>query len=220
MHAIQKFSRSIGLVYLIVAILGGFGIGYHPGLVEHGNVAATLQNIIENETMFRWALLSALLTQIGHFVLVLMLYKLLKPVGATLALIMVLLVLVGIPISMLNEVNYGAVLLLLRTDTPSGELVSLFMEMHYHGINIVQIFWGLWLFPLGYLVFKSGFLPKIIGVALMIGGFGYVGESVIYFINPDFPIKLSLYLFWGELMLTFWLLIRGVNVAKWTEKTA
>src|SRR5512141_1955773 len=90
-----------------------------------------------------------------------------------------------IPIGMLNELNHIAVLLLLSganyltpfTASQLRALVLLFHDLHTGGLNIAQVFWGLWLFPMGYLVFKSGFLPRILGVLLMIGCFGYVIQS-------------------------------------------
>lgn len=217
MHSIQVFARSTGALYFLVAILGGFGIGYVPSLIVSGDIGATVQNIAANETMVRWSILSALLTQIGHVFLVLMLYTILRSVSEVWAKLMVVLALVGIPIAMLNEASHGAVLLLLNGADPDQNLVSLFLGVHKYGIQIVQIFWGLWLFPMGYLIFKSDFLPKIIGVTLMIGCFGYLAESLIFMINPDFPISLSIYLFWGEIFITFWLLIMGVNAKKWEE---
>lgn len=220
MHSIQFFARSTGALYLLVAALGIIGISYIPSLEISGDIGATIENIMTNEIMFRWSILGALATQIGHFFLVLMLYTILRPASEVWAKIMVLMSMVGIAIAMLNEVHHGAVLMVLDGTNPAPDMVSLFLGMHSYGVYIVQIFWGLWLFPMGYLVFKSGFLPKFIGVILMVGCFGYLVDSVIFFINPDFPVTFSIYLFWGEIVITFWLLIRGVNAQKWEEANA
>jgi len=214
MFSIQMFSRVTGAVYLLIAILGAFGIAYIPTLVVKGDMNATIFNFAASQTTIRWAIIAALCTQIGHLVLVLMLHKILAPVNEAISKLMVIFVLAGVPIAMLNEAVNGVVLGLIAQAEPSPELISALLSFHAYGIIIVQIFWGLWLFPFGYLVYKSGFLPKIIGVALMIGCFGYLADSLIYFFDPAFPVSFSIYLFWGEVMALFWLLIMGVNAEK------
>lgn len=217
---IQLFARFTGILYLLMVPLGYFGIMYVPGtLVVEGDITATISNILDNETMFRLAIVFALVIQLLHFWLVLVFYKLLKPVNRGIAQIMVLLVMVGIPIAMLGELNFGAVLHLIGSEDASPALVALFLDMHHYGVIIVQIFWGLWLFPLGYLVYKSTYIPKIIGIILMIGCFGYVADSFIYFFNPDFGFSFSAYLFIGEVILPVWLVAKGINVARWNEVT-
>lgn len=215
MYSIQTFARSTGFLYLLLVPLGIFGIGYVPSLEVVGDIGATISNLKANEMNIRWAIFSALAIQLIHFILVLALYKLLRSTCETAARIMVLLVMVGVPIAMLNEANYGAVLILLGEAETSPNLISLFLGLHQYGIIIVQIFWGLWLFPFGYLVYKSNFLPKLIGIALMIGCFGYFIDSFVYILDSNYPIELAIYLFWGELIITLWLLIRGVNAEKW-----
>jgi hypothetical protein len=95
-------------------------------------------------------------------------------------------------------------------------LAYLFLRLHGQGFLIAQIFWGLWLFPMGYLVFKSGFLPRIIGVLLMIGCFGYVIESFATLLG--FNVSIIFFTSWGELLLLLWLLIKGVNVEQWEKR--
>lgn len=214
MTSIRRFSQITGVVYLFIALAGMFGISYVPGLVVAGDVNATISNLVANETTVRWAIVAALVTQIGHLFLVLMLYRILAPVSAAIARLMVIFVLVGVPIAMLNEASIGVVLGLLESVEHSTNLVSVFLDFHAYGIIIVQIFWGLWLFPLGYLIYRSDFLPKIIGVTLMVGCFGYLADSMIYFFDTDFPVKFAVYLFWGELVVLFWLIFKGVNVDK------
>lgn len=219
MNSIQNFSRVTGLIYLLVAILGAFGIEYVATFIVPDDINATIKNLIENEAMMRWAILAALFTQLGHLILVLMLHRILEPVNAAAAKLMVILVLVGVPIAMLNEASYAVILGLIETSPASTPLISALLTFHDSGIMIVQIFWGLWLFPFGYLVYKSDFLPKIIGVTLMVGCFGYLADSLIYFYDPQYPIKFTIYLFWGEIFILLWLLIRGVNVQKWNTQT-
>jgi hypothetical protein len=79
--------------------------------------------------------------------------------------------------------------------------MGLFLELHEYGILIAQIFWGLWLFPLGYLICKSGYIPKVLGFLLIIGGAGYVIDAVMVFLFPGIDIAISMFTFWGEVLL-------------------
>jgi len=138
---------------------------------------------------------------------------------------MAVLFLVSVPIAMLNAVNHFAALLLSSgadylTAFPGEQLhalVPFFLELNEYGIYIAYIFWGLWLFPLGYLVFKSGFLPKILGIYLMISCFGYLIDFVTFFFFPDFGVSINMFTGWAELFLCLWLLIKGVNVEQWEQ---
>jgi hypothetical protein len=179
-----------------------------------------------SESLFRLGIVSALLVQIINIFVVLALYKLLKLVNKNMALLMVIFILLGVPIAMLNELNQFAVLLLLHgadyltvfTADQLRSLVFLFLDLHKLGISIAGIFWGLWLFPMGYLVFKSGFLPRILGVLLIIGCFGYLIESFAAFLLPTYEVNIALFTFWGEVLLPLWLLIKGVNVEQWEKR--
>jgi hypothetical protein len=97
--------------------------------------------------------------------------------------------------------------------------VMVFLDLHEHGILIASIFWGLWLFPMGYLVFKSGYIPRILGVLLMIGCFGYLIDFVTFFLFPNFDVIISGFTFIGELLLPLWLLFKGVNVEQWEKRS-
>lgn len=142
------------------------------------------------------------------------------------AALMVIFLLLGVPIAMLNELNQFAVLLLssgadyLRGFTANQlhALVLLFLHLHDYGIDIAGIFWGLWLFPMGYLVFKSGFLPRILGILLMIGCVGYLIQSFAAFLFPNFEVNIALFTFWGEVLFPLWLVIKGVNVEQWEKR--
>ncbi len=92
------------------------------------------------------------------------------------------------------------------------------LELHQLGISIAGIFWGLWLFPMGYLVFKSGYIPRILGILLMIGCVGYLVESFAAFLFPSFEVNIALFTFWGEVLFPLWLLIKGVNVEGWEKR--
>lgn len=216
--SIQRTARTAGFLYMLLIPLGILGMLYIPNtLFVEGDTAATARNIVANEGLFRASILSALVTQIVQIFLVSYLYKVLKPASRDAAVLMVVFILLGVPIAMLNELNQIAVLGVLNDKT---NLVGLFLSLHDAGTFIAQIFWGLWLFPMGYLVFKSGFLPKAIGLLLVVAGFGYLIDSVLFFVAPGFGTTFSEFTFLGELLITFWLLIKGVNVDAWKNAAA
>ncbi len=188
------YARVAGLLYLMMVPLGFFGMYSHSTLIVPGDAVTTVNNIMASAWLFRLSIMSALVVQIVNILLVLVLYKLLKSVSKNAAVLMVIFFLVSVPITMLNELNQFAALLLLsgaeylaefKTDQLHAQ-VMIFFDLHEHGINIAQIFWGLWLFPMGYLVFKSGFLPGILGILLIIGGLGYLTDSVRFFFSQIF----------------------------------
>lgn len=219
MKSIQKTARITGFLYLLLIPLGVFGIVYVPSvLVVPGDIATTISNIMANEFLFRLSIVSALLTQLVNLFVVLFLYKLLRPVSKSIARLMVMFIVLAVPIAMLNELNQAAVLILLHGADQSQALVSLFLNLHEYGIQIAGIFWGLWLLPMGYLVYKSNYIPKIIGILLTIGGFGYLADSFIFFLFPNFSVVFSEFTFIGEVMMVFWLLIKGVNVEQWEKR--
>lgn len=227
MNSINKTARITGFIYLMMAPLGIFGIIYVPSvLIVSGDAIATVNNIMANELLFHLSIVSALIVQICHIFIVLLLYKILKPVNKNHAVLMVIFMLVAIPIAMLNEVNNFAALLLssgagylsVFTADQLQALVPLFLDFHEYGINIASIFWGLWLFPMGYLVFKSGYIPKFLGVLLIIGCFGYLIDFVIFSLFPNFDMTISAFTFFGEILFPLWLLIKGVNVEQWKKR--
>jgi len=222
----QKNARFAGTLYLLMMPLGIFGILYVPAkLIVLGDLGLTATNIIANQGLFRLSILSALAVQILQIFVVLALYRLLKQVNKNHALLMVIFILVAVPIAMLNELNQFAVLHVLNGAeyaAPSTfdqilASMSLFFVLHETGIFIAQIFWGLWLLPLGYLVYKSNYIPKIIGILLMIGCFGYLFDSITFFLIPDFSITVSEFTFIGELILPLWLIIKGVDVVEYEK---
>jgi hypothetical protein len=222
----NKTARVAGYLYLMLFPLGIFGIIYVPSsLIVLGDAATTASNIMANELLYRLSIVTALTLQIVYIFLALALYKLLNPVDKNNAVLMVILVLVAAPIAMLNELNHVAVLLVLSgsdflTTFSLDQVqasVPLFLNLHEHGVFIAQIFWGLWLFPMGYLIFKSNFLPKALGILMIIGGFGYLVDSFVYFIFPDFDVTVSEFTFLGELLLPLWLMFKGVNHEQWEK---
>jgi len=227
MNSIQKTARMAGFLYLLIAIISVFGLIYVPAqLIVAGDAATTAHNIVASESLFRFGFMSNLMTFTINVFVAVLLYQLLKPVNKKMAALMVILILVGLGIAMLNELNQFVALLLLSganyltafTTAQLQALASLFLDIYQHGFSIAHIFWGLWLFPLGYLVFKSGFLPKVIGILLLIAGVGYVVDFALFFLLPDITVKVSEFTFVGEVVLLLWLLIKGVNVEQWQKR--
>lgn len=215
----NRIARIAGALYLLLIPLGIFGIMYVPNtIIAPGDIGETAGNILANESLFRLSIVSALLVQLVNLAVVLFLYKLLSPVNKNVARMMVLFIVLAIPIAMVNELTNGAALLLAKNGEQPLELIALSLDLHEYGIQIAGIFWGLWLFPMGYLVFKSNYIPKIIGIALMIGCFGYLADSFIFLLLPDFGVTFAEYLFIGEVLLPLWLVIRGVNVEQWQKQ--
>jgi hypothetical protein len=214
-------ARLAGLLYLLVVPLGIFGLYVQSKLIVSANIEATATNIMANESLFRLGIVSDMLAPIILIVVVTLLYYLFKPVNKFLALLMVLFVLVGTPISMLNKLNQFATIQLLSgadylkvfTTEQILSLTHLFLRLFSQGNTIAFIFWGLWLFPLGYLVFKSGFMPKVLGILLMISCFGYVVNSFGSLLG--YTINIGMFSALGELLFILWLLIKGVNTEKW-----
>lgn len=212
-------ARLTGFMYLLLVPLGVFGILFVPSrIIVPESMGETVNNILANESLFRLSIVSALLAYLVNLIVVLLLYKLLSPVNKYVAQLMVLFVVLAIPIAMLNELTSGAVLLLANSAEQPHDLIALFLDLHEYGVHIAGIFWGLWLFPMGFLVFKSNYIPKIIGIALMIGCFGYFVDAFIFILFPEFGIAFAEFLFIGEVLLPVWLLIKGVNVERWQQQ--
>jgi hypothetical protein len=215
--------RLAGLLYVLFSIPGFFSMVYVPSkLIVHGNPAATAGNIAASETIFRLGIAAQLISQIGFIFVALALYDLLKTINRRSASLMVTLIVVSIPIAFLNELNSIAALALARgTDfllvfeKPQRDaLVMLFLNLHSRGLVIDEMFFGLWLFPLALLVYKSRFLPRFLGVWLAIDGFAWVILSLSGILLPQYYEKVLTYsqpATFGEVAFMLWLLIRGAK---------
>ncbi len=223
MNSRQKSARIAGLLYLLLAVTGVFSLIYVPStLIVFGDATATADNIMSSELLFRSGILSGLISNVIFVFLVLALYRLLKGISHKQAIIMVTLVVISVATSFANTFNKIAVLIILCgadflsvLEKPELESIAyLFLRLHSQGIQIIQIFWGLWLFPFGLLVYKSGFIPKILGVLLFIAGFAYVLSTFTFLVLPQYMAEISTLvtiLEVGELPIIFWLLIMGAK---------
>lgn len=216
-------ARVAGLVGAVVLASGSFAGYVATKLVVRGDAAATSSNIVASETLFRLGLVGSLIMMLAFVVYALLLYRLLERVNRPHAVLMVTLALLSVPIYMLSQVNLFAALPL--AEAGLQEQVSLFLELHRFGNLIAAIFFGLWLIPLGLLVLRSGFLPRILGILLLLGSPGYLILFVQAFLFSGHertlwsnPFLVVTHIAEGALML--WLLIKGVNAAEWARRTA
>src|SRR5580658_993583 len=221
MSAINNPGRFAGVLYVVTSIFGFFAMGYVPNkLIVHGDAAATANNISASETLFRLGIASQLIGMAGFIFVALALYELFKGVDRRQAALMVILIVVSIPIAFLNEVNSMAALLLVRGSdflsvfekSQREALAMLFLNLHGRGLVFSELFWGLWLFPLGRLVYKSRFLPRFLGVWLVLAGFAWVILSFTGILLPQYADKLNTYFqpaILGEIAFMLWLAIKG-----------
>ncbi len=187
MESIKRQARKAGLLYLVLGVSAPIGLLYVPGqLYVSGNAAATAEKIRASEWLLRLGIASELFHQVIVIFLVLALYRLFKPVGEALARQLVILgALVSVPIMFVNVLNHVAALVLVGDadflavfDRPQRDaLAYLFLRLHSHGVVVASVFWGLWLFPFGMLVIRSGFIPRILGVLLMVAGSAYLASA-------------------------------------------
>jgi len=213
----RNAGRIAGLIYLVVVLTGIFSLGYVPSkLIVWDNASMTYNNIVQSEFLFRIGIVSGLICYTFFLFLPFVFYKLLKSVNQIYAIYMVVLAVVSVPISFINMQNKFAVLSIISSHQKDAEQVMFYLNQYDYGNLIVQIFWGLWLFPLGYLIFKSGIIPKFFGVLLMLGCLGYL---INFFANTLFPnyseLGISSYVrlpaSLGEIGTCLWLLIMGAK---------
>jgi len=223
MNSLKKPARVAGILYIIMdifMILSGMVVD--PKLYVPGDAAATSINILASERLFRLGFVSWIVGFIVFLFLVLTLFNLFKSVDKGQALLMVILVVAGVPLSILNMLNqYAPIVLLsgagyLSAFNPAQlqTLSMVFLEMYNNGIMVAEIFWGLWLIPLGILVYKSRFVPKVLGVLLIIACFGHLLSFLSTFLFPNYSailIPISEMVMVGELPIFLWLLIKGVK---------
>jgi len=225
MHPTVKAARVAGLLYLVMGLPAPFALIYLPGkLIVRGNAAATANNILASEMLFRIGIVAELITAVFFVLLVMALYSLLSGVNKTHARVMVGLVLASVAVTFVNVLNNIAALTLFRGadylylsvfEKPQRDaLAMLFLGLHSQGTFVNEIFWGLWLLPFGLLVMRSGFLPRILGVLLIVNGFAYVAISLTWLLLPSYgnlAFQASMPALLGELWIMLWLLIKGAK---------
>jgi hypothetical protein len=229
-NPIKRTARIAGLLYLahfVTFFLADNGV--HSTAVGSIDVAAAAHSIMASEWLFRFGFVNYLLTAVFFLLAAWALYVVLKPVNRDLALLFVLLNLGGVAIWCIDLIfEFAALLLLSGADYLNAfqadqlqALAMLFLNLYQNGFMIAQILLNLWLFPLGYLVFKSGFLPRVLGVLLIIDGICMLIWFFQFFFFPSYELVSGLCLgasFVAEGLLCLWLIIKGVDVEKWEER--
>ena len=229
--SIKTTARIGGLLYLILILVGMFAILFiRNKLIVSGDAAATVHNIASSQLLWRLGIVADLIMHVLDVPIMLIIYIILKPVNKNLALLNLLFNLVQTAVLVANKLNLIAALLpldtaeYLKTIAPHqlNAQVYLSLILHDYGFGVGLIFFGFVCLIEGYLIFRSGFLPKFIGVLMQIAGLCYLLNSFALLINPKFANKLFPFVmlpcFVAELSLSVWLIVKGINVTKWEEK--
>src|SRR5437763_12548702 len=228
----KRIARIAGVLYLLVGIFGGFAEGFvEPNMYVTGDAATTARNLLTNSGLVRIGIVADLFQATVWVFLGMTLYLLLKHANKSVARAMVVLVAIGTSIICLNTVfefeglraAIGAINLAAFGTAGSHALVLLLLDTQHYGIFIAQIFFGLWLVPLGYLAYKSaGLFPKWLGVLLIVGGACYLVDLLAAFLVPDFGQIIHAFI-WipsaiAEISMVLYLLVIGVKTQKPDER--
>lgn len=223
MNSLKRTARVAGILYIIMDVCLIFsGMYVDPKLYVPGDTVATVGNILGSEWLFRLGFVSNLVGLMLQLFLVYALYELFKSVDKVKVRLMVILIVAGISVAFLNTLNQYAPILFFSNDaylstfnrTQLQTMAMIFLDLYNHGTIIAEIFWGLWLIPLGLLVYRSGFVPRMLGVLLMIGCLGHLISFFSTFLFPNHSAILTPTAetaMIGELPIFLWLLIRGVK---------
>ena len=221
-------ARMAGVFQLLESLTATFGQVIVLGrLVDSGNAAATAANILGHERLFWLGFASSLVAVVFHIVYALLFYDLLKPVSRRVSLLALLVLLVASAIQAVTGLLYLAPLLILQggssvsafTSAQLQALALVFLKLNAYALNVHLVFFGLWCVLTGYLIFRSTFLPRVLGVLLVISGLGW-----LIYLFP--PVAYRLFLFiaaasaLGEIPVEFWLMVMGVNVQRWKEQAS
>jgi hypothetical protein len=227
----RAYARIVGVLYLVIFLLGPFAFFMgRTSVVVPGDPTATISNLMVSESMFRFSMVAETLIILIEIVVSAMLYMLLRPVNMPLSLASAL---ARFAQSILQAVNlFTAVPALLLLSGASylaafepdqlNALVLLFMDVNAFVIIVWGLLFGFHLLLLGYLVYKSGFWPKVLGILLVIGSLGYLAQSYGHILFPQYDSILSTVVIVvavpGELAFTVWLLWKGIDVERWEER--
>ena len=226
--SLRKAARVAGFGYLIIFLLGPFTNSIsRENLIVAGDAATTASNILASESLFRMGIAGGVILLVADAVVAWALYILLKPVNKSLSLLAAWFRLLFVAFAGIAVLNLFFVLLLLSgadylTVFETGQLqaqVMMFLGAHEFGINFSFVFFGLHIFLLGYLIFKSGYIPRILGILLIIAAVGYQIDSFASFLSSTYADNEALFILFvavpaiiSEFSLTLWLLIKGGNI--------
>jgi len=222
-HSLKKTARLAGLLYLIWVITGVYGIVYVPSQTYvRGDALATANKMLANEFIFRTGIVNGIISSTIWVFMVLALYRLFKQVNERQAKLLVALVIVQIPVVFFMEALNIASLMLFKGEIlktfelgQRQDLAMLFLKINDYATISLEMFWGLWLFPFGLLVYQSRFIPRILGVFLILNGIAYIIHCCTHLLFPNyqalvFQIATPIWTL-GEISIMLWLLIKGVR---------
>jgi hypothetical protein len=225
---VQTYAKVAGVLFLLTLVAGGFGEFYVPSqLIVSADATATANNIIASDSLFRMGFASYLVEAMCDVALTLILYVLLKPVGKDLALLAAFFGLVSTATFAVAELFYFAASFILggaaylKTFSPDqrNTIALMSIKLYEYGGGLFMVFYGVASILRGYLIVKSGYLPKFLGAFLALGGFGFVTRNFVLVLAPAYASSsLLLPMTIAVVSLTLWLLVRGVNVPKWEQK--
>ena len=231
MNSPQRLARIAGALYLLVGVFGGFAEGFvYPKLYVAGDATATVANLVANPELARAGVVADLLDQTFFVLTALTLYTLLSHVNRNVARAMVVFVVLAAAITCLNAVfefeglriATGAVDTASLGGPGSNALVLVLLDAQHYGIFVAQLFFGLWLAPLGYLAYKSGWFPKPLGVVLVLATVSYLIDLFVAFLLPDLSTAIHGYLgivpAIAEIGMVLYLLIFGIRIPRGVER--
>jgi hypothetical protein len=228
---IQRYAKIAGALYLVIAVFGAFAIGYVPSvIVAAGDPATTATNLMANQGLFGMGVFAEVVVMLTEIVLSVMLFVLFTPTGPALSMIALVSRLTMVVVMAVNLLIHIMPLALLRGVPDLASLtpellqsVTALFEAHRYGIYVWDMFFGFHLAAIGYLVFRSGYFPRLLGIALLVGSLGYFLEGLVKvtFIDNGVVamavVGLLIVATVSELAFAFWLLIKGPNLAAWTH---
>jgi len=230
----KTYARIAGLLYLIIAVVGGFSILYVPSVIlAPGDAAKTAANLLANQGLFGLGVLADVVVMATEIVLTVMLFVLFKPTSPTLSLVAMVSRLTMVVVMAVNLLIYVTPMILLHDADQGGfaleqrqATAQLLFEAHKYGIYVWDMFFGVHLAAMGYLIFKSRYFPKVLGLAIVVGSLGYFFEGLVhvsFFENSAVAMTIVALLVVAsvsELAFALWLLIRGLNVVAWDKQLA
>jgi hypothetical protein len=222
-------ARIAGVFYLLNGLTYGFAMGSVRGkLVVYGDAAATAHNILAHEPLYRLGFAADLIAAVCYITVTLLLYDLFKPVNRSLSLLAAFFSLVGCAVMALCTLFHlaplvvlgGAQYLSVFKVEQLQALALMFLKLHAQASSIYMVFFGCYCLLIGYLIFRSTFMPRIVGVFMAIAGLGYLTFLSPPLANYLFPHILIPAGALGEGSLVVWLLVFGVNVQQWKEQAS
>ncbi len=227
--SIQTYVRAAGILLLLSMVGGYFGEMHVPSrIVVARDAAATANNILELNTMFRWGFAGYLLEAVCDIALSLVMYVILRPAGRNLALLAAFFGLVSTSVFAVAQFFFfGSAMILGGSDYLKGfstdqlnSLAFIWVRMYGLGAGLFMVFYGIATALRGYLIYRSGYLPRFLGALFMLAGLGFITRNFVLVLAPAYLSNLFLVpMFLAGVSLTLWMLIKGVDVAKWEART-